>query len=174
MEIAVTSRSIFIQLRKENSMAAHDLSWLKSEHRELLREIAELRSWWASCHESNAPNFGEMSRRVMDLHDRLAAHFAREEEGQILKRAAEIRPPLASNVAQLLNDHQRFRTALDELALKLARGTSSYTNWEEPWKEMEKILTALAEHETTENAVLAAAFGDNYRDSEGNAMTQPE
>jgi iron-sulfur cluster repair protein YtfE (RIC family) len=108
-----------------------------------------------------------MGRRVMDLHDRLASHFAHEEEGRFLYLAAEQRPELASNVQRLLEDHQRFRSQLAELALKLARGPSSYSDWKEPWVEFERILTALAEHETTENAVLAAVFGDNYRDTEG-------
>ena len=142
------------------------LGWLKSEHHDLLREIAGLQGWWESHDKAQVPNLGEMGRRVMNLHDRLASHFVREEEGGCLTKAAEARPELTPKVAQLLKDHQEFRSRTNELADKLACGGFRSVSWEEPWIEVQAILAALAEHENVENAVLAAAFGENYRDDE--------
>jgi len=142
------------------------LGWLKSEHHDLLCEIAGLKGWWDSRDKAQAPNLGEMGRRVMNLHDRLASHFAKEEEGGCLTKAAELRPELAANVAQLLKEHQQFRSKTSKLAEKLARGDFRNVGQEEPWIEVQAILAALAEHEITENSVLAAAFGESYRDDE--------
>lgn len=104
------------------------LSWLKSEHRALLYQINELRAWWQSHRGSSTPNFGEMSRRVMDLHDRLASHFDLEEKGHFLEHAARVRPDLGSKIGPLLAEHRQFRASLAELAGRLARG-GCYSSW---------------------------------------------
>lgn len=140
------------------------LGRLRSEHHDLEREIAELRTWWQSRDKTRPPNLGTLSRRVMDVHDRLASHFTEEEEGECLSRAAEIRPEFADDVVGLLDEHRQFRSALTELGDKLARGAFRNKAEEEPWLQFEAILTDLAEHEQHENEILFNAFGEDYRE----------
>jgi DNA repair exonuclease SbcCD ATPase subunit len=100
----------------------------------------------------------------MQLHDRLGWHFAKEQAGGYLESAAEKLPELKAKVASLLEQHQQFRRLLDELSAKLASGQVAYANWDDPHHELEEILAKLQDHEAAENAILRAAFGQDYGD----------
>jgi hypothetical protein len=149
------------------AMDRGELTWLKCEHRDIAREIAALRSWWESRDPTTALNSGEMGRRVMELHDRLGAHFTAEENGRYLQRAQEVRPELASEVLSLHDDHRRLRLSLSELSARLARGDFRSADPDKLWRQLEEVLSEVCDHEAAEEAVLVAAFGGSYQDAGG-------
>jgi hypothetical protein len=137
---------------------------LKSEHHSLVTETSELRAWWRTHNESSEFNYGEMSRRVMDLRYQLSQHISCEEEGGYLQEAARLQPEHAQVVAELLEEHKQFLDELTALADRLAKGIVSYgDNRVEPRRELEEILDRLSKHEETESRVLNATFGGSYR-----------
>lgn len=136
--------------------------FLQTEHTDLMRQIKEIRTWWRGRKDLNRPNYGEMSRRVMDLRHCLSRHMDREEGEGLLTSCAAVNPNVDGTVHDLLAEHQQFRQMLANLADKLARGQVAYHDWSEPYAELEQILTMLEDHEAVENSLFQATYGGSW------------
>jgi hypothetical protein len=133
---------------------------LLEEHRELLKQIQEIRQWWNECDELGRPKWNEMGARINDLHDRLVAHFADEEEGGYLSSALELAPRFNDEAARLQRQHADFLKTLESIS-KTLHARDPQISWNEARDEFEAFVTDLARHESAEKTILQSAFDDD-------------
>ena len=132
-----------------------------AEHRELMREIADLRRWWKELDEFGLPKYGEMGTRLKELRDHLRAHFEEEEADGYLAAALAAAPRFTHDAEYLRAQHRQFLDTLDRFTADLQATEPHCCNWEDARRRLEEFLTQLREHEAAENAIAHAAFGED-------------
>jgi hypothetical protein len=99
----------------------------------------------------------------VELEQRLPEHFAFEERGGYLSDALAIAPRLSKWAAQLAEDHPIFLEQLRELVRDAheAAADDSRQPWEQIAVRVQKLASALGEHELEENRLVQQAFSED-------------
>lgn len=134
---------------------------LLGEHRELMRDIAELRRWCKQLDEIGIPKYGELGSRLTELRQRLNAHFLEEESGGYLASALTVAPRYARDAGRLLEQHRELLQRLDEFIERLQAVEPPFDCWGDAHQELNDFLVCLRDHEGAENAILQAAFSQD-------------
>jgi len=145
----------------EDMIPADDLNLLLAEHRALLTQISELREWATAVGEHGIPHFGEMGTRMEQLRDRLRDHFAEEEKGGYLSPIMEIVPRFAGEIEELGGQHGELLLTLDRFIARLHETEPPFASWQQAMREFEKFIGALRRHESRENVIVQAAYGQD-------------
>lgn len=131
-----------------------------SEHRELLRQIVEMRALWFEVDQiGEGPRFADMSHTVRSLRTTLAEHFQNEECDGYLSSALQIAPRFTEKADELQGQHSKFLEMLDEFASRL--DDCGFECWDDVGKQVESFVSDLQQHETEENRIMQSAFNDD-------------
>lgn len=134
------------------------LQMLLDEHRDIFKQIADLRSFWNEVNElGQGPKYEEMGSRVQELRRHLAKHFANEELGGYLAPALQRTPQFVAQAEQLQLQHAEFLDTLDHYTSRLQTCESAFHCWQEVRTEFEDFLQRLNEHEVAETTIVEAA-----------------
>jgi hypothetical protein len=143
----------------DNESNIHDWAPLLEEHRLLLKQISDFRTWAKEVDELGIPHFREMGNRLQTLRDVLSCHFVDEEAGGYLSPVLEAAPRFAAEAAELRAQHADFLTALDGLIARLSQEPPQFESWQAAVREFEAFLESLRKHEARENTLAQSAFG---------------
>lgn len=128
---------------------------------ELMKQVDDLRQWWREVDELGVPKYGEMVSRIQVLRDSVAAHFRSEEEGGYLAAALAIAPQFTQQAEILLAQHAGFLESLDRFATNLQADHPAFNSWQDVRDEFDKFVLEIRKHESAENAIMQAAFGED-------------
>lgn len=132
---------------------------LLEEHRLLMKQIADFRTWAKEVDELGVPHFREMGNRLQTLRDVLSCHFIDEEAGGYLSPVLEAAPRFSAEAAELQAQHAGFLATLDGLIVRLSNEPPEFESWQAAVSEFEHFLETLRHHEARENAMAQSAFG---------------
>lgn len=126
-------------------------------HKELGEFFDEYRQWAYQVTQTGFPHFGESAERLKQLRERLAEHFARENEiaDQLVALQGSPSAEADANRRRALADHAHLLERLDGLILKLGELDPPFESWEQAVSEVEGFCGALEQHEEQESDCIA-------------------
>ena len=102
----------------------------------------------------------EVGELLLQLGDRLAKHFATEEDGGYFAEALTHAPQLVAKANQLLAQHPMMCTRAQELVSAVQIPPPKESEWwEETTRRFRAFRDELSKHETRENVLLQEAYG---------------
>lgn len=134
---------------------------LLEDHRELMRQVGDLREWWSELDDLGTPRYDEMGGRLSSLREILADHFQQEEKGGYLAAALAVAPRFNEEASELCAQHAKFLEALDQFIEQLMTTPPAFQSWQEARDHFEQFLKELRRHEARENAIVQSAFGED-------------
>jgi hemerythrin len=109
--------------------------------------------------QQRSATIDQVSDMIAQLGDRLAKHFASEEDGGYFAEALSNAPQLVSKANALLAQHPKMCTLAESLAADLQARKGTSTDW---WARTSELFQAfrdeLMRHETQENGLLQDAY----------------
>jgi hypothetical protein len=144
------------------------------EHRRLHSLLRQLRVEMGHClGPDEQPSFAGVERVLTRLRDELEHHFAQEEGGGCLDEAVSRCPRLAGEANRIEAEHPRILADLDRLIAQSHASPPTLPNQVALGRKFDRLCQQLREHERSENALLAQAFGVavNGDDSGHTALT---
>lgn len=132
---------------------------LLEEHRLLMKQIAEFRSWSQEVEQLGIPHFQEMGNRLMRLRDILSCHFIDEEAGGYLAPVLEVAPRFSREAENLQTQHPELLASIDGLIERLSHSPPEFESWQAATNAFEEFLGRLRQHESRENSIAQSAFG---------------
>lgn len=125
----------------------------RDDHKKLDEFFDEHRRWAYDIGQRGIPHFGETADRLKQLRERLAEHFAREDEicDQLLAIADSPSPEVESNRRQVATDHVNLLTRLDKLISNLSELEPPFDSWQQAVEQVELFCDALEQHEEQES-----------------------
>lgn len=118
-----------------------------AEHRALHALLGEVEK--ASADPAAAATDEALTQRLDTLHERLAAHFAGEEESGLFEQIQELAPERAHECTRLCEEHSGLLRRLDELRrVDVADRGGDWAGG------IRAFLDSLADHEAQENEIL--------------------
>ena len=118
-----------------------------AEHRALHALLGEVEK--ASADPGSVATDEALTKRLDTLHERLAAHFAGEEESGLFEQIQELAPERAHECTRLCEEHSGLLGRLDEL-----RGVDLAARDGDWAAGIRAFLDSLTEHEALENEIL--------------------
>jgi iron-sulfur cluster repair protein YtfE (RIC family) len=139
---------------------------LRREHRRLHEALAqtELALAEASRTDDPARKAPAIARRLSDLRDELARHYAEEEAGGCLEEALLRSPTVSPEVKRVQAEHPVFKQDMDRLVAKAAKLAKTPSDWAELRHDYHEIAAKLRMHEAAENRILLYGFGAEAMD----------
>jgi len=102
----------------------------------------------------------EVGELLLQLGDRLAKHFATEEDGGYFADALTHAPQLVATANQLLAQHPMMCSRAQELVSAVEISPLAEPDWwEETTRRFRAFRDELSRHETRENVLLQEAYG---------------
>jgi plasmid maintenance system antidote protein VapI len=137
-------------------------SQARSEHRELHAAIERIHRELDVTREIDVSvgRITEVTGLIVDLRDRLARHFEREENGGYLEEAIVRVPHIAAQAMALQRQHGEF-LATANVMLEHARSTDAAPQvWAALKADYDLFAKRLNAHEAAEDALLSRAFNE--------------
>lgn len=131
-----------------------------AQHRELHDRLVEARA--AFIGTAGGPTAAATARRrVTDLREYLARHFAQEERGGFLEESLARMPRLSRAVREVLGEHPALLADIDGLLERLAARDIGTEAWRQAGRDFEAFASRLLAHERNENAVVQEGYNED-------------
>ena len=133
---------------------------VRADHRHQGSLVHHVRTALASGAESywDQASVQRLLTSLNELHQHLAQHFAREEEGGYLEEALVHAPRLKDQAAQLMAEHPPLLKKFGDLVAAAQSGKPEQSKWPSLASDLKKAIDELVKHEMGENQLLQDAF----------------
>jgi len=133
---------------------------LLAQHRELHDLLLDARA--ALVGSTGGPTaVATARRRLAELREHVARHFAQEEQGGYLEESLTRMPRLSRAVRDVLAEHPGLLAELDGLLERFAARDSGGEAWRQAGRDFEAFASHLLAHERNENAVLQEGYNED-------------
>lgn len=138
------------------------LEHLLSQHRDLHARILALRAAFTPEEVPASPAAAEVRHLLLGLRDRLAEHFAQEEQGGFLEESIARMPRLSAAARGVVAEHPRLLAALDALLEHVPVRDIRPQEWSEARARFTDFADRLFAHERSEHAVVQQGYNEDF------------
>ncbi|MBX3443465.1 MAG: hemerythrin domain-containing protein [Planctomyces sp.] len=136
---------------------AESLDAMVAEQRDVLNQLAELRTWWAEAATESEPPFEPLCGHVLALRNRMSQHFQQEEAALRVAVDAGAEGVAAGQLHEMIRAHAMLLADLDQMLQHLRVCRPGMDCWADVSKTFDTMLSTLQAHESQELALLSAA-----------------
>jgi uncharacterized protein YdcH (DUF465 family) len=142
----------------------------QAEHQELRHMVAELKTLFddrrreeAAAKLKTAKLQAALVERLTHLRDRVAEHFAPEEQGGYLEEALSRLPRLSHEADVLLSQHAPLAAQLEAIVKRARAADKTPRDWAALETEFIDFTEKLAAHDAGETQILESAFNEELQ-----------
>jgi hypothetical protein len=134
-----------------------------AEHRELHAAVERIRKLLVDRRDLDATpeHVAAATRDIRELRDKLARHFAQEEEGGYLEEAVGRFPAVAPQAATLQRQHAALLKLANLMLADAETGDKAPAVWRKLQADYDPFAKRINVHEAAENVLLQRAFNED-------------
>jgi iron-sulfur cluster repair protein YtfE (RIC family) len=134
-----------------------------AEHRELHAAVERIHKLLTDRPDGDATpeHVAEATRDIRELRDKLAQHFAQEEEGGYLEEAVGRFPQVALQAETLQRQHGTLLKLANLMLADAETGDKAPAVWRKLQADYDPFAKRLHAHEAAENVLLQRAFNED-------------